>query len=109
MTRRHAVDNARGDEAGAFLTRFGAYEDGMALYRTAVKRYPCYCKGSAIAAVRQVCTKKRCRRTCGHWNWNRRIRETLERAVSMDPDDELAKENLDFCRRTQPGHDCPRY
>jgi Tfp pilus assembly protein PilF len=28
------------DEAGTFLTRFGAYEDGMVLYRTAVKRYP---------------------------------------------------------------------
>lgn len=28
------------DEAGTFLTRFGAYEDGMALYRAAVKRYP---------------------------------------------------------------------
>ena len=27
------------DEAGTFLTRFGAYEDGMALYRAAVKRY----------------------------------------------------------------------
>jgi Tfp pilus assembly protein PilF len=44
------------DEAGTFLTRFGAYEDGMALYRTAVKRYPevpvllqglGYCAGNA--------------------------------------------------------------
>lgn len=26
-------------------------------------------------------------------------KETLERAVSMDPSDELAKENLRFCRR----------
>jgi len=30
-------------------------------------------------------------------------RETLERAVSMDPSDELANENLRFCRR-QAGH-----
>ena len=28
------------DEAGTFLTRIGAYEDGMAVYRTAVTRYP---------------------------------------------------------------------
>jgi tetratricopeptide (TPR) repeat protein len=28
------------DEAGTFLTKTGAYEDGLALYRTAVKRYP---------------------------------------------------------------------
>ena len=28
------------DEAGTFLTRIKAYEDGMALYRMAVKRYP---------------------------------------------------------------------
>jgi hypothetical protein len=28
------------DEAGTFLTRMEAYEDGMALYREAVKRYP---------------------------------------------------------------------
>lgn len=28
------------DEAGTFLIRLGAYEDGRALYRAAVKRYP---------------------------------------------------------------------
>ena len=28
------------DEAGTFLTRIEAYEDGMALYRAAVQRYP---------------------------------------------------------------------
>jgi tetratricopeptide (TPR) repeat protein len=28
------------DEAGTFLTRIEAYEDGMAVYRTAVMRYP---------------------------------------------------------------------
>lgn len=28
------------DEAGVFLTKFGAYQEGMALYQAALKRYP---------------------------------------------------------------------
>ena len=59
------------DEAGTFLTRCGAYEDGMALYRTAVKKYPddpALFQGSATAPAMQVCTRKRYPRTGGHWN-----------------------------------------
>jgi tetratricopeptide (TPR) repeat protein len=78
------------DEAGTFLTRFGAYQDGMALYRTAVKRYPddpALFQGSATAPAMQVCTRKRCPRTGGHWNSSRRIRSwsTTSAGLSYRP------------------------
>ncbi len=62
----------------------------MALYRTAVKRYPddpALFQGSATAPARQVCTRKRCPRTGGHWNSNRRIRSwsTTSAGLSYRP------------------------
>ena len=41
------------DEAGTFLTRIGAYEDEMALYRAAVKRYPDVAAISRARLLRQ--------------------------------------------------------
>lgn len=110
------------DEAGTFLTRFGAYEDGMALYRTAVKRYPDvpalfqglgYCATNAGLHEEAVSANQRAlelepenQKLVNDLGWTLlqagrlpQARETLERAVSMDPSDELAKENLHFCRR----------
>ncbi len=110
------------DKAGTFLTRFGAYEDGMALYRTAVKRYPDvsvlfqglgYCAGKAGLHEEAVSANRRAlqlepenQKLVNDLGWSLlqagripQAREALERAVSMDPCDELAKENLRFCRQ----------
>ena len=114
------------DEAGTFLTRFGAYEDGLALYRTAVKKYPDvpalfhglgYCASNAGLHEEAVSANQRAleldpenQKLVNDLGWTLlqagrlpQARETLERAVSMDPTDELATENLRFCRR-QVGH-----
>jgi protein O-GlcNAc transferase len=108
------------DEAGTFLTRFGAHEDGMALYRTAVKRYPevsvlfqglGYCAGKAGLHEEAVSANRRAlqlepenQKLVNDLGWSLleagrlpQAREALERAVSMEPSDELAKENLRFC------------
>lgn len=114
------------DEAGTFLTRLGAYEDGLALYRTAVKRYPDvpalfqglgYSASTAGLHQEAVSANQRAleldpenQKLVNDLGWTLlqagrlpQARETLERAVSMDPSDELANENLRFCRR-QVGH-----
>ncbi len=108
------------DKAGTFLTRIGAYEDGMALYRTAVKRYPDvpalfqglgYCASKAGLHKEAVSANQRAldlepenQKLVNDLGWSlvqagrlRQARESLKRAVSMDPGDELARENLRFC------------
>jgi len=110
------------DEAGTFLTRLGAYKDGMALYRRAVKRYPevallfqglGYCAGHAGLHEEAVSAHRRAlqlepenQQLVNDLGWTLlqagclpQAREALERAVSMDPSDELAKENLRLCRQ----------
>lgn len=110
------------DEAGTFLTRIGAYEDGMAVYRTAVTRYPDvpallqglgYCASNAGLHEEAVSANQRAlelepenQKLVNDLGWTLlqagrlpQAKATLERAVSMDPSDELAKENLRFCRR----------
>lgn len=110
------------DEAGTFLTRFGAYEDGVALYRKAVKKYPevaallqglGYCASNAGLHEEAVSANQRAlelepenQKLVNDLGWTLlqagrlpQASETLERAVSMNPSDELAKENLRFCRR----------
>ena len=110
------------DEAGTFLTRIKAYEDGMALYRSAVKRYPDvaalweglgYCASNAGSHEEAVAANQRAmelepknQELVNDLGWTlfragrfAQARETLERAVSMDPSDELAAENLRLCMR----------
>ena len=110
------------DEAGTFLTRLRAYEDGMALYRTAVKRYPevaalfqglGYCASNAGLHEEAVSANQRAlelepknQKLVNDLGWALlqaghlpQARETLEQAVAMDPSDELARENLRFCRQ----------
>jgi tetratricopeptide (TPR) repeat protein len=110
------------DEAGTFLTKFGAFEDGIALYRMAVKRYPevsilfqglGYCTGKAGLHEEAVSANRRAlqlepenQTLVNDLGWSLlqagrlpQAREALERAVSMDPNDELAKENLRYCRQ----------
>ena len=110
------------DEAGMFLTRIRAYEDGMAVYRRAVTRYPDvaalwqglgYCASNAGLHEEAVSANQRAlelepenQKLVNDLGWTLlqagclpQAKETLERAVSMDPSDELAKENLRFCGR----------
>ena len=109
------------DEA-VFLTKVGALQDGMALYRAAVKRYPDvsalfeglgYCAGQAGLHREAVSAHERAlelepdnQRLVNGLGWTLlqaghilEARKTLERAVSMDPSDRLAQENLRFCER----------
>lgn len=102
----------------------------MALYQTAVKRYPevsvlfqglGYCAAKAGLHEEAVSANRRAiqlepenQKVVNDLGWTLlqaarlpQAREALERAVSMDPSDELAKENLRFCRQrmsiaTQP-------
>ena len=110
------------DEAGTFLTRIEAYEDGMALYRAAVKRYPDvaalweglgYCASNAGFDEEAIPANQRAlelepenQKLVNDLGWTLfradrfvEARETLERAVSMDPSDALAAENLRLCMR----------
>jgi len=114
------------DEAGTSLTRTKAYEDGMALYRAAVKRYPGVAALSeslgyrashagfdeeAIAAnQRALELEPENQKLVNDLGWTLfqagrlvQARETLERAVAMDPSDELAAENLRLCMREIAG------
>jgi tetratricopeptide (TPR) repeat protein len=120
------------DEAGVFLTKFGAYQDGMALYRAAVERYPDvsalfhglgYCAGHAGLHEEAVAARARAlelepdnQKLVSDLGWTLlqaghilEARTTLERAVSMDHSDRLAQENLRFCERqaarAKPGAD----
>jgi tetratricopeptide (TPR) repeat protein len=110
------------DEAGMFLTRTKAYDDGMALYRKAVERYPDvaalyqglgYCASDAGLHEEAVSANRRAlelepenQKLVNDLGWTlfkagrlTQARETLERAVTMDPSDELARENLRFCKQ----------
>lgn len=114
------------DGAGTFLTRMGAYEDGMALYRKAVEKYPDvallfeglgYCASNAglheeavFANERAVGLEPENQKLVNDLGWTlfqaghlMRAKETLERAVSLDPADELAGENLRFCMGRSKG------
>lgn len=108
------------DGAGGFLIEQDEYADGLDLYRAAVRRFPeadecwaglCCCAGhvgeneEAIAAARTACRLEPEKQT--HVNdlgWclfeaDRFVEaeEVLSRAVEMDPDDDLAAENLRIC------------
>ena len=110
------------DEAGLFLTRFGAYHDGMALDRAAVKRYPevsalfqglGYCAGHAGFDEEAVAAHERAlelepdnQKLVSDLGWTLlqaghvlEARKTLERAVSIDHSDRLTQQNLRFCER----------
>jgi tetratricopeptide (TPR) repeat protein len=108
------------DKAGTFLTRMGEYEDGLALYRKAVEKFPDvavlfdglgYCAGHAGLHDEAVSAHQRAlelepenQKLVNNLGWAllqagrlKQAKETLERAVGMDPTDELAVENLGFC------------
>ncbi len=109
------------DHAGDFLIGRQAYKDALDLYRAAALRFPhvavfhqgagC-CAGheglheEAIAESSRACElDPDNQRFVNDLGWSlleagrlSEARETLTRAVTLDPDDELARENLRFCR-----------
>jgi Tfp pilus assembly protein PilF len=114
------------DEAGTFLVGIGAFEEGMAVYRAAVERYPDdavlfqglgYCAGKAglheeavSAGQRAVELQPDNQKMVNDLGWSllqagrlAEATETLERAVSMDPGDKLARENLRLCKQRAAG------
>lgn len=109
------------DDAGSFLIQIGAYKDGLTLYRAAVERFPTVarlhqglgcCAGhegfhdEAVGASEQALQLEPANQTFVNdlgWVLFEAGRlgpaeTTLERAVSMDPSDELARENLRICK-----------
>lgn len=109
------------DEAGSFLIQIGVYKDGLALYRAAVERFPAVavvhqglgcCAGhegfydeAVAASVQALQLEPANQKFVNDLGWTLvlagRLGEAeskLERAVSMDPSDELARENLRICK-----------
>jgi tetratricopeptide (TPR) repeat protein len=112
------------DEAGSFLINIGAYKDGLELYRSAVELFPVAavlhqgigccagheeCHEEAIAAFeRALQLEPDNQEFVNDLGWClleagriKEARRTLERAVSMDPSDELARENLRLCKERE--------
>ncbi len=109
------------DGAGTFLIQMGAYQDGLDLYRAAVERFPdvgvlhqgrgC-CAGheglheEAIEASRRALElEPDNQKYVNDLGWGLleagRVAEAealLRRAVTMDPADKLARENLRICQ-----------
>ena len=109
------------DEAGSFLIQIRAYQDGLALYRAAVERFPAVavfqqgvgcCAGhegfhdeALTAADQALQLEPGNQKSVNDLGWTlllaglvEEAERMLERAVSMDPSDELARENLRICR-----------
>ena len=112
------------DEAGSFLINIGAYKDGLELYRSAVERFPAAavlhqgigccagheeCHEEAIAASeRALQLEPDNQKFVNDLGWClleagriQQARRTLERAVSMDPSNALARENLRLCKERE--------
>lgn len=119
------------DEAGSLLIQTGAYEDGLALYREAIKKFPASaglhqglscCAGhqglhdEAIAAGRRALQlEPGNQKLVNDLGWcllqagqHEEAQKTLEQAVAMDPTDELAWEHLQECRRQRSGRRATR-
>ena len=109
------------DEAGDFLIQIRAYKDALAVYRAAVAKFPAVavfhqglgcCAGhegfhdeAVAASERALQLEPASQKFVNDLGWTLfeagRIGEAermLERAASMDPSDELARENLRICR-----------
>jgi Flp pilus assembly protein TadD len=109
------------DEAGSFLIQINAYKDGLAMYRAAIERFPAVavlhqglacCAGhegshdeAVAASERALRLEPGSQKLTSDLGWSlfeagrlEEARRMLERAVSMDPSDKLARENLRVCR-----------
>lgn len=115
------------DEAGSFLIQIRAYGDGLALYRAAAVRFPAVvvfhqglgcCAGheglhdeAISASERALRLEPGSQEMVNDLGWSLleagRLAEAevvLERAVRMEPSDELARENLRVCRARISAH-----
>lgn len=115
------------DEAGSFLIQIRAYSDGLALYRAAAVRFAAAavfhqglgcCAGheglhdeAVAASERALRLEPGSQEMVNDLGWSLleagRLAEAevvLERAVRMDPSDELARENLRVCRAQISAH-----
>lgn len=117
------------DKAGDFLIGRKRYGDGLELYRRAAKRFPCVAvlhQGSGCSAGHQglydeaVVSSRTAldldpenQKFTNDFGWSlyeagrlTEARDVLERAVAMDPSDELAAENLRLCARDLEARKC---
>ena len=109
------------DEAGSFLIEIKEYEDGFDLFDAAVARFPdvavlhqglgC-CAGHKDLHAKAIEAAERAleldpdkQNFVNDLGWSflqagrlQEAKEMLEKAVSMDPADELARENLRYCK-----------
>jgi tetratricopeptide (TPR) repeat protein len=108
------------DEAGEFLIKFRAYQDGLELYRRAAVRFPGQavflqgqgCCASEIGLHEEAIVVSRAaielepenQELVNDLGWSlllaRKLKEAhsqLKKAVAMKPEDELAAENLRVC------------
>jgi len=110
------------DEAGDFLIQGDEYEDGLELYRAAAQRFPntavfwqgvgC-CAGHVDQIEEAVTASKEALQIesenqvfVNDFGWSLfqagrfgEAREMLQKATEMDPDDDLARENLKICKQ----------
>jgi len=108
------------DEAGSFLIEIEAYKDGLELFREAAGKFPCVAalhQGLACCAGHQslhdeaVSASQRAlelepdnQEHVNDLGWSlfeagrvKEAEQVLRRAVTMDPSDDLARENLRVC------------
>ena len=109
------------DEAGSFLIEIGEYKDGLALCRAVVEKFPdvaalhqglgC-CAGHEGSHDEVVAASERAlelepdnQKLVNDLGWSlfeagrlEKAERKLKQAVSMDPSDELAPENLRICK-----------
>jgi superkiller protein 3 len=108
------------DEAGDFLIQSDRYADGVALYRAAVKRFPdraVFYQGLGCCAAHEKSYEEALaaygkarelepenQEFVNDFGWTLHemgrldeARQLLEQAVEMNPEDELARENLRVC------------
>ncbi len=109
------------DEAATFLVDFRACQDGLALFQAAAEKFPsvaalhdgvCWASSKVklydqalAAAERALQLEPQTQEYVNNHGWAlfeagrlEQVQNQLERAVSMDPSDELARENLRLCR-----------
>jgi len=109
------------DDAGSFFIQLPAHKEGLDLYRAAAARFPrvavfhdglACCAGhlglhdeAVAASTRAVNLDPKNQEFVNSLGWSllnagklQEAEETLVRAVSMDPADELARANLRYCK-----------
>lgn len=110
------------DEAGSFLIQIKEYDDGLELFHAAVEKFPSVaalyqglgcCAGHKGLHTQAVQAAKRAlelehdnQEVVNDLGWSlleagqlQEAREMLRKAVSLKPDDELARQNLQICER----------